>query len=151
MSFVTDLELSGAVADRLKLGGISSLQPYLTNTIIPQANQSAYQEILGSLLARGFTKSEVDAWDRGEEFQLAIGLFFALMNSGSYQGYDQETLQCLDRRKELKSVLVFVDGAWVKPTGDKPGLITSSGPSAEGGIFNWPDPGSAGLGGYTRW
>lgn len=151
MSFVTDAELSAAVADRLKLAGVESLQDYWTDTIIPQANAAAYQEILGALLARGFTKATADAWDRGEEFQLSQGLFFALMNAGAYQGYDPETLKCLDRRADLANVLVFVAGEWVKPVGDKPGLITTSGPSAEGGMYNWPDPDSPELGRYTRW
>ena len=151
MSFITNNQLLQAIADRLKLASTSELPAYWSSTIGPDANTAAYQEIVGQLLARGYSKSQVDAWDRGAEFQKSIGLFFALSNAGVYAGYDPETIENLDRREELERVIVTVSGEWVKPTGDKPGLITTAGPSAEGGIFNFPDPNGEELGRYTHW
>lgn len=150
MSFVTDGQLLAMVADRLKVRP-ADLPAYWADSITPQANESAYQEVLGRLLDRGFTKTQIDQWDRGAEFQQAIGLYLALVNGGAYAGYDAGVLQMLDRRKELKEVLVFISGEWVKPVGDRPGLVTTAGPNTAGGTFNWPDPDGPGVGDYTRW
>ena len=136
MSFLRDVDLLANLADRLKLGGAAELPDYWASTIVPQANQSAYQEILGRLLRRGFTKAQIDLWDRGREFQQSLGVYFALVNGGAYQGYDTLTIDRLDRRCELDTVLVFVAGVWVIPPAGNPGLVTTG-----GGVSDWPDRG----------
>ena len=40
---------------------------------------------------------------------------------------------------------------WIKPTGNEPGLVTTGGTLAEGGIFSWPDPHDGNLGEPTHW
>jgi hypothetical protein len=150
VAFVTDQQLLEAVADRLKVAA-KDLPDHYAATIVPQANAGAYQEILGRLLNRGFTKSQIDQFDRGAEFQLSIGLYLSVVNGGAYAGFDPEVVRALDRRRELDTVLVFVSGVWVKPDLSGPGQVTTAGPSAEGGLFNWPSPDDPNLGEYTRW
>src|SRR5262245_21773803 len=98
--FITDSELLGVIADHLKVA-VGALAAHWT-TIATRANLGAYQTILGELLARGFDRAQVDGWDRGSEFERAIGGFLALLEGGAYAGYDPETLRGLDRRPELK-------------------------------------------------
>ncbi len=151
--FISSFVLQQAVADRLKLAGVSTLPDHYLTSILPDALNGSYQEILGRLMARGFTKEQVDSFDRGAEFQRAIGIYLALVNGGVYAGMDPETMKCLDRRKELDSVLVFNAGIWIKPVGNQPGLVVTAGASAQGGIFNWPtgqDDEAPGLGNLTR-
>jgi len=153
--FVTDVQLTQALADRLKQA-VAALPAYYTSTIVPRANIAAYQEIVGRLLARGFAPSQIAAWDRGAEFQYDLGCFFAIVYSGLYAGYDQKTLELMDRRKELTgtddspAVQVFVNGKWVQPD-DTQGNPTTGPPVTTGSIFNWPDPEDPSLGKYTRW
>jgi len=147
--FTTDAAVKTAVAALLKIGGAAL--PDYWDAIIPSAHTAAYQDVLGRLLIRGFTKAQVDSWDRGAEFELDIACYWALARGGAYSDYGNETLRALDRREELDTVLVFAGGIWIKPTGDQPGLITSAGPSAEGGLFNFPDPEDPRLGKITRW
>lgn len=148
MAFLTDGQLETALAAALKVASVSDLDDYW-DTIVPQANAAAYQEILGRLLRRGFTKAQVDAWDRGSEFQRDIGLYYALIKGGVYAGYDPRTVQALDRRKELDSVLVFVSGVWKTPE-ESPGTC-GSGSLSPSGIFNFPDPTDPNSGEYTEW
>lgn len=149
--FVEDTELLTALANQLKASSPNELPAYYAADLIGRSNTAAYQEIVGRLRARGYTQTQVDGWDRGEEFQLAIGLYFCLVNSGAYGGFDPMAMQALDRRKELDKVIVFVNGEFIRPSGDEPGLIVTSGPSTTGSVFNFPDPDDSRIGEITDW
>jgi len=147
--FITDTELTVIVADRLKMS-TNQLPPYYTSTILPRASTAAWQEIQGRLLARGFTLAQIEAWDRGAEFQGDLGTWYAIVSSGFYAGFDKETLKLMDRREELDTVQVFTDGVWKRPD-DTQGGATQGAPITTGNIFNWPDPNGPQTGEYTRW
>jgi hypothetical protein len=150
MSYVTDAKLLQAVAGRLKTTP-SGLPAYYADEIVPQANVAATQDILGRLLARGYTQEQIDVWDRRVEFAFALGVYYSLLNSGAYAGLDPKTMELLDRRKELDTILVFAGGVITQPVGNRPGLTATAGPSAQGGIFNYPDPDDTTLGNYIDW
>lgn len=152
MAAITAAELLTALSDRLKSTSAIELPAYWAGTIVPQAVTAGYQDVLGALLARGFSKAQVDAWDRLGEFHLSQALYWALVNGGAT--LDQahpDALKALDRREDLKSVLVFANGVWVQPPAGNPGLVVTAGPDASGGVFSWPDPDDSNLGRPTVW
>ncbi len=157
MSYLSDSEALDAVAAQLKAADASTLlsdAPYW-ESLVNEANRAAYQEVLGNLLQRGFTKAQVDAWDRRVEFQRDMMLYWSLTKGGALEGFSDLFIRALDRRKELKEVQVFVSGAYVNPLAgiNAPG-VCSFGPSsgtAAGTIWNWPDPDDDRLNQPTRW
>ncbi len=152
MASITDAQLLTALADRLKVTSANELPAYWAGTIVPNAVNAGYQDMLGALLNRGFSKAQVDAWDRAAEFNLSQSLYWAMVNGGvTLDQAHPDALKALDRREELKSVLVFVGGVWVQPPAGNPGLVTTAGPSLAGGVFAWPDPDDGQLGTPTHW
>jgi hypothetical protein len=152
MAYITNTELLTAVADRVKVTNPDELPAWWASTVVPQAVTAGYQDILGALLNRGFSKAQVDAWDRRVEFNFSQSLYWALVNGGAAADVAQpDALKALDRREELKTVLVFVSGVWVQPPAGNPGLVTTAGPNLSGGVFGWPDPSDGDLGTPTHW
>jgi hypothetical protein len=116
-SFLTDAELKASLAATLKVDS-SSLAAYW-DTLITECNQAAYLDVRGGIIQRGFTSTQADSWDRGKEFQRDIGLYWLLVKGAGLHEYDQKFVQLLDRRNELKSVLIEVaGGANQTPAGD---------------------------------
>ena len=155
MSYLADADALDAVAAKLKSAGAAELladAPYW-ESIVAQANAAAYQEVLGALLQRGFTKAQADGWDRRVEFQRDLMTYWALVNGGALESFSDLFIRSLDRRKELKEVQVFVGGAYVNPLAgiNAPGVCSFGGASPGGTVFNWPDPDDANLGNPTRW
>ncbi len=125
--FLTDSELVSAVAQVLRQQGVTLstawYDPITGTGIIPDANQAAYRDIRGALLMRSFGANQVDNWDRGREFNLDLGIFWSLVKGAGLYAYDDRWVERLDRRKELKEVLVEVaGGATTPPTGVPPGI-----------------------------
>ena len=77
MSFITSGQLKTRVANALKVD--ENDLPGNWDQTIEDAATDAYREIVGKLMARGFTQAQIDAWDRGAEFQRDIGLFWNLV------------------------------------------------------------------------
>src|ERR1700690_3472674 len=107
--FITDADLLSALASELHRAGIaldgSDLEAFWT-PIVSRSNTAAYWEIIHALMGRGFDKeTQIDLWDRGAEFQTAIGIWWCLehgaaIDSDSYRAEALNELK-LDRRKEL--------------------------------------------------
>ncbi len=151
--FWTNGQILEAVANTLKKD-VGDLESYWEG-VVEQAHLAAYQQIVGDLLERGFTKVQVDAWDRGPEFEKHLALFWALTDGGALEGFSDIFIRTLDRRKDLKTVQVFVSGAYVVPlTGAAgPGTVGTGGPSDNPcglSMFNW-DAEDPRLGQPTRW
>jgi hypothetical protein len=114
--FLTTAEAQQALADDLKIP-VGSLSDYWTGNIsgggiLPGAQQSAYQDIVGALIGRGFSQAQIDAWDRGPEFERDLMLFRAHSRGG---GLSTEKPAALDRSKDLLRVEVFIKGVWQQP------------------------------------
>lgn len=133
--FITPTQLLSAVASRLKVAGPGSLPDFWTD-IVDQATNGSYQEIVGALLARGFSPAQIAAWDRGAEFQLSHGTYLALLNGGALEALDPRMLALLDKTAALKDVQVFTGGVWVNPQGASgPGLVGTGSADLSGGPF----------------
>lgn len=146
---LTDAQIKTIVAALLKKD--EDLLPSYFDTLITKGNTFAQQEIKGRLLRRGFSLAQTTGFDRFDEFTLDLACWWVLTRAGMLDAYSDLSLKVTDRREELDTVLVFVDGEWVQPPTGNPGLVASGGPSSDGGIFNWPDPDDSNLGEVTKW
>ena len=133
--FITDAVLSAAIKDVIQRaagapgtgiggkGAAGDLQGFWTS-IVTRANQAAYQEIVGRLAERGFNPvTQIFNWDRGVEFQTAIGVWWCLVHNAALQtdSYQAQALledhKQLDRRWELKDCAVMINNVWTNPQG----------------------------------
>jgi hypothetical protein len=128
------------MANPLKKDG-STLESYW-EPVVERANLSAYQEVCGQLLVRGFLIAQIDAWDRLLEFVSDQMLFFSLVRGGVLEAFSSEYLKLIDRREELKTVQVFVSGVYVNPDvgASGPGQVGSGTAVGTGAssVFNYP-------------
>jgi len=156
--FITDAQLTSALSDalhRLVPNG-ADLMPFFSG-IITRANSTAYWEIVSALMGRGFDKvQQIDLWDRGPEYQTAIGLWWCLelgaaIDSDSYRGEALTDLK-LDRRKELLTafVTITVNGIckWQDPMNTQGQVVVV--PNSQGFLELHPISGDA-LSGAQSW
>jgi hypothetical protein len=114
MPVYDDTQILAFVADMLKVA-VANLPGYYAASLVPRGHLSGYQEVLGILLRRGFTMAQALGFDRLGEFEQSLSLFFILSDAGTYRRVDDRTLEALDRRKELETVVVFINGLPVAP------------------------------------
>jgi hypothetical protein len=101
-------------------------QPLLEKKLV-----QAYWSIANAFIQRGFTRAQVDLWDRGAEFQADIAVFLAMQILGAVMPGDTGNLTALDRRPELmgdpqkgiEPVTLTIEGDPVDPEGTR-GQIT---------------------------
>lgn len=96
--------------------------------ILPDAARAGNNAVVGGLSARGYSRKQIFAWDRAEEFAADIALFWALVKGGV--GRDDPEMPALiaalDRRAELETAAVTVGGESVEPgAGGSAGVIRS--------------------------
>lgn len=152
--FTTDAAIKTEVAAALKVASSSDLQAWW-DTVIARAHLAAYQEIVGQLIRRGFSKAVIDTWDRGTEFEKDLSLYYCFTSPQGAGAFDLKAVQLWDRRKELETVIVFVSGSPVKPTDPNSAAeVVGFGNRVEtGGIFDFPEftDGSQDDGDGTQW
>ncbi len=87
--------------------------------MIPRAENAAYWTVVNALMIRGYTKAQIDQWDRGKEFEQDIALWFLLSNhkAASPGEFDKGILGVLDRRGELATTLLTISGIYQDPAG----------------------------------
>jgi len=123
--FLSDSEFTTHVAASLKVAS-SDLASYWSE-IAGKAHQSAYYDIRGALINRGFSAAQVDAWERGAEFERDIGLWWAIIRGGRPAHIDDQMMEALDRRMELKTVAVEVSsGAAQEPGGNQSNIVSGT-------------------------
>lgn len=115
--FLDDADVKEKLRTRLGIKAFRAGTNY--DLIVADANSATQNEILGALLGRGYTESQIRSWDRVQEFNTDIALFWAITNGGaaSTASYDFEAINKLDRRKELATVDVMINGKLVQPGG----------------------------------
>lgn len=134
MAFTTDAVIKDDVVAALKLTSASDLPAYWDD-VISRCHTAAYQEIVGALLMRGFTKAQADAWDRGTEYERTLSLYFVFTTPQGAGNFDTQAVKLWDRREELRTVMIYASGAWTNP-GESPGTIGVGRMSDQVGIFN---------------
>lgn len=125
--FLTDDELGSFVQDQLNQVGGTALEDFQVS-VVSQGNLAAYWEIVDAFVHRGYTQARVDLWDRGAEFERAIGCWFYFAEFARRQPdvYSEAFSKMLDRRVELRlrkengvlvqPVALTVNGCYQQPT-----------------------------------
>lgn len=144
--FIADLQLQTEVAALQKLADGGAALTANSMTVIKSANAAAYGCIVRALIARGYTKAQVDAWDSGAEFQRSIGLYFYFVSPLSQTGEDAEVIKMLDRRKELKTEAVTNSYVLISPAPGQPGQVAVGAFDQSADMFVWPDPDDSRIG-----
>lgn len=67
-------------------------------------NQSAFQIILRKLLARGYTREQIDIWDERAIFNLDIATYWALRLGSTLHGITDDQVAAFNRATELDKV-----------------------------------------------
>lgn len=147
--FLGDSDTLAACTDALKMLGVSQAPGWLSS-MNTRAHARAYNTILGTLLARGYTKAQVDSWDRGGEFESDLTVYFALSWGGATESLDPAKLAAFDRREELKEAQVYAAGVLLDPAGSA-GQVTTGTYSTAEDTFVWPDPEDPQKGQVARW
>ncbi len=107
--YISDADLKDAVA--AALGTSAASLPSLWDDIIPGANASATNDIASTLIGKGYSSSDVAAWDQVRSFAADLGVFWALTRGAGLGGYSAPQLKTLDRREELKLMaFIIIDG-----------------------------------------
>jgi len=133
--FTTAAQIKTDLAASLKLaGGSADLPPYWDD-VVSRCHTAAYQEVVGALLARGFSKSVIDTWDRGSEFERSIALYFCATSPQGIGSFDLNAVKLWDKREDLKAVQVYTSGTAVDPS-EQPGTVGSGRMNDQRGIFN---------------
>ena len=129
MAFLTDDVLKEKLANELKVLGIALTDADWDN-IVKDSNASARNEILTKLLARGYSVAQIrDDWDRLEEFQTDIGLYWCLVK-GANLNLGQISLEIIklhDRRAELDSIALLDGDVLIDPDEEDVGGEVSAG------------------------
>lgn len=114
--FLTDAQIVPLLAAQLKIDlATGTLDPFWL-TLLATAHSRAYNEIVMRLVQRGYTQAQVDAWDRGAEFEQDLAVFWALSQGAGLQAdADLKGVERLDRRAELDTVSVLNAGVLISP------------------------------------
>lgn len=99
--WVTSDEIKDYVGAALKRAGLE-LKPEW-DIPVERARKRAYWTIIDSFIKRGYSKAQIDQWDRGEEFQADLATYFSLLWMGvlNPDATSQNILKEVDRRPEL--------------------------------------------------
>lgn len=155
MAFLTHAQILQSCADQMHQAVAALPAPFGTldspGTMITEAHDAAYNEILGKLLARGFTLAQIAAWDQGPFYERKISLFFVATDNAALFNYDDKFIKLMDLRADLKSVLVSSGGGanWSTPK-DSPGTV-GSGPENTSSDLFVADDADERRGRVTRW
>lgn len=134
--FITAQQLNLAIHDTLQKADAVPLTGYWL-TFINLALNWSYNEILQRIGQRGYSKTLIDQWDRGAEFQTDLGVWKALqwLSTQTSVKVNQAALTLLDRRKELSGGTNTSGGSFnVAITGyEDPVMLLI------GGVMTYPD------------
>jgi hypothetical protein len=131
MAWITNNTLMVQVAARLGLQNAAAL-PEHWSQIIPDANDTAYNEIVGILVGRGFSLAQVNQFDNIQNWNRTIALGYAFQEAAlrgdQYQQVPIDKMMKL--LEELPTKKCTVQGILVLPTGT--GVRIGAGPEYTG-------------------
>jgi hypothetical protein len=119
--FVADALVKDRLAKQLKQDPANL--PDYWDQIVADAHEAATNDIYGALLARGYTQTQIQSWDRGAEFEKMQAVYYCLTEGAGLAGYDDKWVAKLDRRATLKTVAVTAAGVFQAPQGTSAGVV----------------------------
>jgi hypothetical protein len=135
--FLTDLQTYEAIRQTLQASTGKALSP-TWNGINQSAHAWAYNLIYTTLLARGFSAAQINAWDQGADYERDLTLYRAFLQGAALHRLDSDFIKLFDRSKALEKVSVSNVGVWQAPA-DTPGTVGTGKINTAGGVFNF-DP-----------
>lgn len=120
MPWITAPELKQRLADVLSKG-VSDLDPKW-DSIVGDAVISASNTVTELVTARGFSVTQVAAWDQVKDFTKDIGIYWCLIRGGALGNYSDQFVKAFDRRDELRKLEAIIIGG--VPT--TPGIPTAT-------------------------
>lgn len=109
MAFITTTNLRDRLASFLRVSTssttIDSSSPW--NQFVTDSVDYAYQQIVTALRKRGYTKTQIDSWVQGAEYNMDIASYWLLVKGAGLHAYDDKFISRLDRRLELETVILY--------------------------------------------
>jgi len=90
--------------------------PQSWDLLLDHTRQMAWQDILTSLTARGYSPQQIERWDNCAEFLRDLTLFWLLTLAAAFTQVSESLLRRLDRRQELQTVHLTLRGQCEAPT-----------------------------------
>lgn len=148
--FITDAQLKDAVASSLRKTA-AALDADVWDDPIAASNLVAYREILGHFLDLGYTKAQIDDWDRGPDFQRGLAQYEVLIKENGDGDQIGEWRTELDYwRKKLEALnQLETSSALVDPT-TSTAIIGRGSLKTDTDLFA-PNPNDRRRGRVTRW
>lgn len=110
MAYVTNDRLSNYYASVLRVAqGPSGVASSISPQFVTDANTFAYNIIRSKLRARGYSLTDIDQWDRREEFNLKLGTYNLLLSAANLQS-DDTWPEKYNIEDQLDDVIVTIDG-----------------------------------------
>lgn len=121
---ITSEELKTSVAAYVLKGESDELID-AWDVIIPDALETAYQELLAILVNRGYTKAQVDAWDGLNAYWRRLATYYAItLGSGLVQNYDDKWVEKLKPDlKFLETAQISIGGVQATPDDEADGMV----------------------------
>jgi len=108
-TWISDADLTTALEALFNKYGLTLPDKY-EEEIVPNCNQSAFDQIITILAGRGFAKSQLDSWVQRAEYNRHIGLYWCCVEGGGMDAVDASvvaTFTRLDRRAELANCAIL--------------------------------------------
>lgn len=121
MAFITSDQLKTALLAQIGVSN-SDLPAKYTDSILAEAVQISYQQICSALVARGYSKAQIDTWIQGVEFNTDQGVYWCLVKGNQLEPVAEGVVASwarLDRRPELATVtLLDASYAYIAPASE---------------------------------
>jgi hypothetical protein len=117
-AWINAAQLKTKVSDLLQKQDESTLA--FADSVFADSVNRAYLDIVSRLQARMYTQSQIDAWDRGAEYNLDIALYWVFQSGGVPANFSDQFIKNFDRRSELEksSFRLVCSGIVVAPGQD---------------------------------
>lgn len=113
MAWATDAEIKAVLRGILAKANVATVSDRWT-PILTQANTQARMDITTIMIARGYTPSQIVAWEFTNSFHVRQSLYWALVFGAALHPYEDRFIEKLDIREMLESVTV-TDGDTIVP------------------------------------
>lgn len=112
-----------AVADSMQLKSVTLLGPQWGN-ICTMAVDDGYKDIATIMIGKGYSETDVLAWDRLTSFHRLQSLYYAFVHGAGLHNFDDRWVNKLDQRDALRSpdMAITSSGGIVQGTGN-PGFV----------------------------
>lgn len=116
-NFITDDDVKEQVAAELSLADATALEAKF-DTICPWAATKASGVIRRTLVARGYTVAQVEAWDDLDEFAVQLSVYWSMARGLNNGANDVWVEKLKAAEEELENVPILIDGEVADPEGE---------------------------------